>query len=96
MSPRPRASADPFVEGSQLVFVVGVIETEHRRDVLDCRKTLGRTPGHALRRRIWRDEIGVLGFQSLEFVQQPIELLVGNIRRVVNVVPLFVIPDLVA
>ena len=36
---------------------------------------------------------GILGFELLELVQQPIELLVGNLGRVVDVVALFVVPD---
>ena len=35
----------------------------------------------------------MLRLETLELVQQPIELLVGNLRVVVDVVALFVMPD---
>ena len=52
-SPRPAALAHALVERAQLLFVVGVVEAEHRREVLDGRKAVGRPAGDALRRRIW-------------------------------------------
>ena len=61
--------------------------------MLDRLEALDRTPGDALSRRVRRDEVGVLRLDPLELVQQPIELLVGNLRLVVNVVALFVMPD---
>ena len=91
-----RALAHALVEGAQLLVVVGVVEAEHRREVLDGREAVDRPPGDALRRRIGRDEIGMLGLELLELVQQPIELLVGDLRIVVDVVALFVMADRVA
>ena len=35
----------------------------------------------------------MLGLEPLELVQQRVELLVGDLRGVVNVVALFVMPD---
>ena len=90
---RARALAHALVERPQLLVVVGVVEAEHRREVLDGLEALDRTAGHALRRRIGGDEIGMLGLEPLELVQQPIELLVGDLRVVVDVVALFVMPD---
>src|SRR5437899_12646101 len=52
-----------------------------------------RPPCHALGWRISRDEIGVLGFEPFEFVQQRVEFLVGDLRRVVRVIPLFVMTN---
>ena len=82
-----------LVERLQLVVVVGVVEAEHRDEVLDGLESLDRPARDALRRRIGRDEIGMLRFEPLELVQQPIELLVGDLRRVVDVVALFVMAD---
>ena len=96
LSPRPGALADPLVERAQLVVVVGVVEAEHRDDVLDGREAVGGRAGDALGRRIGRDEIGVLGFEPLELVQQPVELLVGDLGRAVEVVALLVVADLLA
>ena len=49
-----------LVEGAQLLLVVGVVEAEHRRQMLDRREALGGPAGDALRRRVRRDEIGML------------------------------------
>ena len=57
--------------------------------------SVGRA-GDALGRRIGGDEIRVLGLEALELVQQPVECLVGDLRRVVNVVALLVVADLLA
>ena len=38
----------------------------------------------------------MFGLEPLELVQQPIELLVGDLRGVVDVVALFVVADLAA
>src|SRR5688572_27362649 len=38
----------------------------------------------------------MLGFEPLQLVQQPIELGVGDLRGVVNVIAFFVVPDLLA
>jgi hypothetical protein len=61
--------------------------------MFDGGKALDRPPGDALRRRISRHQIGVLGLQPFELVQQTIELLVGDLRVVVDVVALFVVAD---
>jgi hypothetical protein len=58
--------------------------------VLDRGKPLGRPPRDPLRRRIGRDEIRMFSLELFELVKQPIELLVRDFRRVVNVVELFV------
>jgi hypothetical protein len=90
---RACALADALVEGAELLFVVGVVETEHRLQMLDGRKPLRRAPGHPPRRRIGRDEVGILRFERFQFVEQPVEFRVGNLRIVVDVVTLFVVPD---
>ena len=56
-------------------------------------EAFGDAAADALGRRVGGDEIGMLGFELLELVQQPIELLVRNLGLVVDVVALFVVPD---
>src|SRR5439155_16480555 len=68
----------------------------HRHQMLDGGEPLDRAAGDALRGGIGRDELGVFGFQLLELVQQIVEFLVGDLRSVVNVVPLLVVPDRLA
>jgi hypothetical protein len=54
------------------------------------------TVGDPLRRRIGRDEIRMLRFELFELVKEPIEMLVRDFRRVVDVVQLFVAADVFA
>ena len=95
-SPSAGALAHALVERPQLLLVVGVVEAEHRREVFDGREALDRAAGDALRRRIGGDELGMLRLEPLELVQQAVELLVGDLGIVVDVVALFVVPDRVA
>ena len=60
------------------------------------REALDRAAGDALRRRVGRDEIGVFGFERFQFLQQRVELVVGDFRIVVDVVALFVVANLFA
>ena len=92
----PGALAHALVEGAQLLLGVRVVETEHRHHVLDGVKAFDRAACHALRRRVGRDELRMLRFNPLELVEQPIELLVGDLGVVVDVVALFVMPDRIA
>ena len=64
--------------------------------MLDGVEPFDRTPGDALRRRIDRDEIGMLGFERLELVEQPVECLVRDLGRAADVVALLVVADAVA
>ena len=91
---RPLAHA--LVERAQLVVVVGVVEAEHRPDVLDGRKAVGGRAGDALGRGVGCDEIGVLGLEALELVQQAVERLVGDLGSAVDVVALLVVANLLA
>ena len=91
-----RASAHAFVEGAQLLVVVGVVEAEHRHEMLDGVEPFDRTSGNALCRRIGRDEIGVFGFERFELVEQAVELLVRDLGRAADVVTLLVVTDAVA
>ncbi len=92
----PGSLPDPFVERPQVRLVIGIVEAEHRREVRNGGKAVGWTAGYPLGGGIRRDQIGMLRFEPLELVQQPIEGLVRHLRAVVDVVLLFVVPDLLA
>ena len=59
-SPSPAPLTHALVERAQLVLGVGVVEAEHRHEVLDGREAFDRPAADALGRGIGRDEIGVL------------------------------------
>ena len=65
-------------------------------DVRDGLESLDHAAPNPLRRRIGRDQLGVVRFQPLELMQQLIELLVRDFRIVMNVVALFVTSDGIA
>ncbi len=48
-----------------------------------------RRRAHALRRRIGRNQVGMLFFQRTQFAHQAIVLRVGNFRRVHDVIQIF-------
>ena len=87
------ALAHALVEGAQLLLGVGVVEAEHRHLVLDGRKAVGDAAADALGRRIGGDELGMVGLERFEFVQQAVERLVRDLGRGVDVVLLFVVAD---
>ena len=86
----------PSIFDAGVVLVVSVVEAEHLRHVLDGLEPFDGPTGNALRRRIGRDEIRILRFERFQLVEKTIELLVGDLGRVVDVVALFVVADLVA
>src|SRR5687768_2155595 len=53
-----QATAQPFVECPQLVFVVRVVQAEHRLGMAYGRENFGGTAADALRGGIDRDQIG--------------------------------------
>jgi hypothetical protein len=64
--------------------------------VLDGRKSELHPAADASRRRILADEIGMLRLEADELLHQGVELAVGDLRSVQDVVALFVVPDLAA
>ena len=46
----------------------------------DRREPFGRASAYALRRRIERDEVGVIALETLELAHELVELGVGNLR----------------
>ena len=89
----PGALPDPLVERPQLRLVIHVVQAEHRRHVLDRRKALDGTARDALRRGVKRYELGVVLLEPLELVQQLVELLIGDLGVVVDVVAFFVVAN---
>jgi hypothetical protein len=81
---------------AQLVFVVGIVEREHGRGMPDFYKTLARPAPYPLSGRIGSDEGGIVRFQFLQFVHELIELGVGDLRVVENVVEILVVADFLA
>ena len=62
--------------------------------MLDLRKGLRGPAGHTLCRGVWRDEFWMLGLEPLQLFQERIELDVGDLGVVEDVVALLVVPDL--
>jgi hypothetical protein len=60
------APPDPLVKRAQLGLVVGLVEAEHRHQMVDRGESFDRPAGHALRRRIGGDQIRVFGLELLE------------------------------
>ena len=78
--------ADAGDELAQLLGRVGIVETLHRHEVLRGGELLERFAAHAACRGILSGEFGVLVLEVLEFPQQSVELLIGNLRRGVLVI----------
>ena len=91
--PRARAGRTPPTSSS----VERVAEREHRHAVRAPAPNCGlRLRADALRRRIRRDELGILRFERLELAKQRVVLRVGDERRVERVVLVVVPLDLLA
>ena len=78
----------------QLLFVVRVVQAEHRLRMPDRREPFGRASAYALRRRIERDEIGVFALETLELAHELVELGIADLWSGVDVVAVFVMADL--
>ena len=81
------------MELAQLVVGVGVVEAEHRRQVRDRVEAFGGPATDALRRRGRVQELGVRRLERRELAHERVELGVGDLRGVVEVVALFVVAD---
>jgi hypothetical protein len=84
---------DAFVEGAQVLLVVGVVQAEHRLEVHGALEAGGDPSTDALRRRLRRHQIGMRHLERAQLVHQRVELAVGDQRLVDEVVPLFVVAD---
>src|SRR5439155_23565088 len=87
------AAAHALAERTQLLLGVRVVEAEHRLRVLNRVEARGGPAADALRRRIERDEIGIVGFETLELVHERVEFGVGYFWIVEDVVALFVVAN---
>ena len=90
---RSSAAAEARVELAQLVLAVGVVEAEHRRQVRDRLEALGGPAADALGRRVGILQLGMRLLERRELAHQRVELGVGDLGSVVDVVPLFVVAD---
>jgi hypothetical protein len=64
--------------------------------MVDRGKPLRRPPGDTLGRRIGGHQIGMFLLERLELAQESIEIRVGDLGSAVDVIELFVAPDLFA
>ena len=75
-----------LVECAELGFIEGVRERQHRMRVLDRCETVRRRRPDPLCRRLGRDELGMLRLELLELAHQRVVRLVGDRRRIEDVV----------
>ena len=86
--------ADPGLPGGQLLLGPGVGERKHRHRVLD-RGEAGRGRGpDPLGRRVAGDQLGMFCLQRLQFREELVVLLVGDLRVVLLVVEVDVMVQL--
>jgi hypothetical protein len=63
---------------SKLINGVGIVETEHWRQMVDGPKLAGRRAANALRRRIGIVKLGVRGLERAKLAHQRVEFCVGD------------------
>src|SRR5262249_23014884 len=81
---------------AQLVGVVGVVDGQHRDTMPHFLEAGDGLSADALRGTVGRDEVGVGGFELLEFVEKAVELAVGNLRPGLDIVEVVMTVDLAA
>src|SRR4029077_1581323 len=84
---------DATLPGAELVFAVGIVQRKHGRGMRRFENPFARLAADALRGRVGRDQVGVIGFQLLQLIHELVELGVRNFRRVEDVVQIFVAAD---
>ena len=77
---------DALIERAELRFVERVGEREHGARVLDRREAIRRRRADPLRRRIGGDQLRMLRLELLELAHQRVVRLVGDRRRIEDVV----------
>ena len=70
-----------------------LLERAHRCEVLRFLELLGRRRAHSLSRRVRRDELGMLELERSELVEEAVELRVGDLGVVEDVVAVAVVLD---
>jgi len=82
----PEHAAHPLVKGLHLGGVHGVVQGQHGRAVRSGLEALDGGSTHALRRRIHSTQLRILLLQLLQLAKESIELGVGDLRPVFQVV----------
>ena len=82
--------ADAGVPCAKLAFIQRVVEAEHRRAVRDFDEPFARRPADALRGRIGCEKLRVLSLEFLQLAHELVVFGVGDLRRVRDVVKIFV------
>src|SRR5215210_201920 len=80
--------------GAELVLVPRVGEREHRLVVGDLLELVERLAADALRRRVRREQLGMIFFDPSQLAQQVVVVGVGDLRVVEDVVAVVVVGDL--
>ena len=81
-------------QAAQLLLVAGVGEREHRLGVLDLLEALERRRADPLGRRVRRAQLGVLGLDRAQLVEQRVVVVVADRRVVEDVVAVVVLRQL--
>ena len=88
--------ADAALELPDLVLVVAVVDAEHRRPVDDGGEALDGLLAHPLGRRFGRHQLGEAGLEAAQLGHEAVELGVGDLGIVVDVVFPLVADDVAA
>ena len=86
----------PLAVCLQLLDAVGVVDREHRHPMRDRMQLRDRAIADPLRGAVGRDQLGMLRFELLEPLEQPIVLSIVNLGRRLDVVFVIVMADLLA
>ena len=79
MSSRLRWLRMPVLPGAQLLLVAGVAEREHLLGVLDLLEAVERRRADPLGGRVRRAQLGVLGLDRAQLVEQRVVLVVADL-----------------
>ena len=88
--------ADPRLPGAQLLLAAGVGEREHRLEVLDLPEAVERRRADPLGRRVGGAQLGVLGLDRAQLVEQLVVGVVADLGFVEDVVEAVVVLELLA
>ena len=91
MSSRFRWLRDPRLPGAQLLLVARVGEREHRLGVLDSLEAVQRRGADPLGGRVWGAQLGVIGLDRTQLVEQRVVLVVADLGVVEDVVAAVVV-----
>ena len=86
--------AHPLDPCPEVVRRVGVRQRQHRLGVADLLELTDRLRRHALGRRVGRDQLGMIGLEGLELVEQRVVDVVADLGIVEHVIAVAVVLDL--